>query len=77
MDLFGLGFSASDWRGLVTKAVTNANRGKSASEWLLVGAFMQAEGRGELAAKMIDKAAAAGLEVEIAAGFPRSPQSVP
>ena len=77
MDLFGLGFSASDWRGLVTKAVTNANRGKSASEWLLVGAFMQAEGRGELAAKMIDKAVAAGLEVEIAAGFPRSPQSVP
>lgn len=77
MDLFGLGFSAADWRSLVTRAVTNANRGKSASEWLLVGAFMQAEGRGELAAKMVDKAAAAGLEAEIAAGFPRNPKNVP
>jgi hypothetical protein len=53
--------------------VGNANRGKAASDWLVVAVFMQAEGRDDLAKKMIERSLKAGLEPEIAAGFPSIP----
>jgi hypothetical protein len=70
LPLIGLEFDAMEWRALVAKAVSVANKGKSGSDWLLVAAFMQAEGREALAARMLERAAKNGLEPEIVAGFP-------
>jgi hypothetical protein len=73
LELVGLGFNAQSWRELVSRSVSNANRGKAASDWLLVAALMQAEGRDDLAKKMVERSLKTGLEPEIAAGFPSVP----
>ena len=54
-------------RDLVRLASTFANRAGTGSGWLLVAVLMQADGRVELADKMLDKAIAAGLTPDIAA----------
>jgi hypothetical protein len=69
LDVAAVGVDDRRLRELVKGAVLAANRGKSASEWLLVAALMQAEGREELATTMAWRAAKAGLEPEIASGF--------
>jgi len=43
-----------------------ANREKTASSWLALASFMQAEGRYRQASMMVDKAKAAGLDPQIA-----------
>ena len=69
MDALGAGLEDRPLRALLKRAVHAANRSKGASEWLLVAALMQAEGRVALASTMATRAANAGLEPEIAAGF--------
>jgi hypothetical protein len=56
-------------RSLVTRAVTYANNVKTGSAWLMVASLMQAQGRADYAAKMIDRAKAAGLESVVAEKF--------
>lgn len=69
LDAAAAGVDDRRLRELVKGAVLAANRGKSASEWLLVAALMQAEGREEWSSAMASRAAKAGLEPEIASGF--------
>lgn len=69
VDATAIGLEDRVLREAVKGAVLAANRGKSASEWLLVATLMQAEGRVALASAMASRAAKAGLEPEIAAGF--------
>jgi cytochrome c-type biogenesis protein CcmH/NrfG len=69
LDAAAAGVDGRRLRELVKGAVLAANRGESASEWLLVAALMQAEGRNELSSTMASRAAKAGLEPEIASGF--------
>ncbi len=53
-------------RAIVTKAVTYANRERSASAWATVAVLMVADGRETLAAQMLDRSIAAGLDPELA-----------
>gem|GEM_PF-2048928 len=69
LDISSLGFQRASFRGLVGRAVMNANREKSASAWLLVAALMQAEGRGELAFTMAQRAKSLGLDSQAADSF--------
>ncbi len=57
-----LGLTEQDWRTLLTRTVTFAHRTNSSSAWLTVAAFMQAEGRDDVALEMVHRAEAAGLE---------------
>lgn len=57
--------SAKRLRGLVTRAVTAANRDNAASNWLLVSVLMQAEGREAVALSVLAKAKAQGLEASV------------
>ncbi|MCA9300417.1 MAG: hypothetical protein KDA28_15205, partial [Phycisphaerales bacterium] len=56
-------------RALVNRSVRYAHRTGSASAWLGVTALMQAEGRRDVARRMLDRAEEAGLETEIATRF--------
>lgn len=61
----------SDWtvrrlRNVVTRAVGHANRTGAASAWMTAALLMEAEGRPELAAKMLAKAREAGLDMNLA-----------
>ncbi len=56
-------------RELVTAAVATANRSKGAKEWLGVVVLMQAQGRKDLAVKMLDRAKERGLSERIVAEF--------
>jgi len=69
LDAAAAGLDARQLRDTVKSAVQAAHRAASASPWLLVAALMQAEGREALASTMASRAAKAGLEPEIAAGF--------
>lgn len=59
------GMTPRQVRDLVSRAVIQANRDNSASSWLLVAVLMQAEGRGELAGTMLQRAQKQGLEPAI------------
>lgn len=66
--IYGEGFmSAMDT--LIQRAVRHAHGEPSADGWLLVAVLMQADGRAEVARKMIDRAAELGLEESILEGF--------
>lgn len=52
-------------RALVTKAVTHANRERSASAWATVAVLMVADGRAGLASQMLDRSIAAGLDSDL------------
>ncbi len=60
------GDSSRDVRKLVNDAVRHANKVESASAWFAVAVLMQAEGRVVPAEKMLDRAAALGLDLEVA-----------
>lgn len=70
--------SRSDFRRLVTRAVDHAHRANTGSAWRLVARLMQAEGRTELAQKMLDRAdeferaAASEPKAEAANGVPEA-----
>lgn len=57
--------SDGEWRKGVRIATTYANRSQTGASWLTVAVLMQAEGRAELAAKMIEKAQAVGVETAV------------
>ena len=59
----------TDLRQLVIDAVNRANKTGTPQSWLVVGVLMQAQGRGENAARMIARARAAGLDPAIADAF--------
>lgn len=61
-----VGLSDSRWRELVLSAVRHANRRGSPASWLAVGVLMQAEGRADVALRMIDRARGLGLDDQIA-----------
>ncbi|HYE03008.1 MAG TPA: hypothetical protein VD963_07210, partial [Phycisphaerales bacterium] len=65
VDPLALPGGAAGMRRRVESAVGHANRVKSASAWLTVATLMQSEGRDALAAKMLDRARAAGLSVPV------------
>lgn len=52
-------------RRLVTSAVSHANRTGAASAWMTVALLMEAEGRRELAGRMLDRARVAGLDTDL------------
>jgi hypothetical protein len=54
-------------RAMVERVSVFANRVKLPSAWLTLAALMQAEGRNQLAGRMIDRARQAGLEAGLAA----------
>lgn len=66
--IYGEGFMSAMDR-LVQRAVRHAHGEPSADGWLLVAVLMQADGRAEVARKMIDRAAELGLEESILEGF--------
>jgi len=66
MSARNLGYTAREFRELVTQMVEHAHRTESASAWMTVAALMQTEGRDELAKAMLERAMASGLEAEIA-----------
>jgi len=57
---------ALELRKLVTGAVRRAHREPSVEGWLLVALLMEMESRGETAARMVDRAAALGLDPALA-----------
>jgi len=56
-------------RELKLRAVTHANKVKTASAYLAVVVLMQAEGRVDAALRILEKAKDAGLDAEVAAGL--------
>jgi tetratricopeptide (TPR) repeat protein len=54
------------WRALVVRAVRQAHRRDSASGWLAVAVLMQAEGRKDVALRMVERAEQHGLEGSVA-----------
>lgn len=66
MDAGLWGDSWARLRGAVRDAVRYANRSPSGGAWLLVAVLMQAEGRDNVAARMIDRAAGLGLSSAVA-----------
>lgn len=60
------GWSGPRLRAAVTRTVTHANRTGEARAWMTVAILMEAEGRPELAAKMLERAEGAGLDAELA-----------
>lgn len=58
----GLLGGPSEARALLDRAVAQAHRTPSADLWLLVAVTMQGEGRNDVAAQMIQRAAALGLD---------------
>lgn len=66
MDRAIWGDSAFRLRDSVTDAVRFGHRSSSGNAWLLVAVLMQAEGRDQVALKMIDRAVGEGLDVGIA-----------
>ena len=65
LDIDVLGLDAARRSSLINRSVDYANRVGSASSWLMVTVLMQADGRYELARRMLKRAADAGLEPEI------------
>lgn len=65
LDVTALGLNAARRSSLINRAVDYANRVGSASGWLMVSVLMQADGRFELARRMLKRAADAGLEPDI------------
>ncbi len=61
--------SDADLRQALQKAVTFANKMKSASSWLTVAVLMQAEGRKDHALRMIDRASGLGLDAALVKRF--------
>ncbi|MBX3387893.1 MAG: tetratricopeptide repeat protein [Phycisphaeraceae bacterium] len=66
LDINALGLNAARRSSLINRSVEYANRIGSASSWLMVTVLMQADGRYELARRMLKRAADAGLEPDIA-----------
>lgn len=60
-----LDFPAARWRELVVEAVRHANRRGSPASWLAVGVLMQAEGRDDVALRMVERARDLGLSEAI------------
>jgi hypothetical protein len=52
-------------RALVTRAVTHANRERSASAWATVAVLMVADDRAALASQMLERSIAAGLDPDL------------
>ena len=64
-----LGKSKEPLRKLVVRAVNATHREPSAEGWLMVSVLMQAQGRTELAGKMLDRAVELGLDTKITQGI--------
>lgn len=62
----GLFGSDRELRSMVERVSIFSNRSKLPSAWLTLAALMQAEGRTQLAARMVDRARQAGLEAGLA-----------
>lgn len=62
--------SPLELRRLVVGAVRHAQRSGTARAWLLVAVLMQAEGRDDVAFKMLGRADAQGLDASIVAAWP-------
>lgn len=60
------GFGERRLRELANACVTAAHRAKSGPGWLLVAVAMQAEGRDDLAGRMLERAVKEGLNKEVA-----------
>jgi hypothetical protein len=65
LDLASVNYSDRELRDLVSRCVIHANRASTGSAWLLVGTLMQAEGRDDLALRMLDRAKSQGLDGSI------------
>lgn len=65
LDVDALGLNPARRSNLINRAVEYANRVGSGSSWLMVSALMQADGRFELARKMLKRGADVGLEPAI------------
>ncbi|MCC6661741.1 MAG: hypothetical protein IT437_12745 [Phycisphaerales bacterium] len=59
----------ADPRQLMLEAVTRANKTATPQSWLVVSVLMQAQGRGDTAARMMARARGAGLDPAIADAF--------
>ncbi|MGH7244932.1 MAG: tetratricopeptide repeat protein [Phycisphaerales bacterium] len=62
LDVNALGLTAARRSTLINRAVEYANRVGSGSSWLMVSVLMQADGRYELARRMLKRGADVGLE---------------
>lgn len=69
IDALALPEGFRDLRKLVQRASVYANKSGGASAWLSLAVLMQGEGRPELAARMIDRAAKAGLDSALVERF--------
>lgn len=58
-------WGASRVRMMVSRAVTLANHTGGAADWMVVAVLMEAEGRYELAARMLERAKSAGLGADL------------
>lgn len=82
LEVDALALTSSRRTSLINRAVEYANRVGSASGWLTVAVLMQADGRFELARRMLKRAADEGLEPDVRKAFeaaisarvPQSPQ---
>lgn len=73
LDQDGLFESSLELRRLVVGSVRYAQRVGTARAWLLVAVLMQAEGREDVAAEMLNRAAAQGLDDDIVKAWPTTP----
>mgnify|MGYP001447755973 FL=1 len=69
IDVDSLGLNAARRSDLINRAVEYANRVGSASSWLMVSVLMQADGRFDLARRMLKRGADIGLEPAVYAAM--------
>lgn len=69
LDLRRFGFDGSRTRKLMGKVSPTANRLETSSAWLALAVLLQGQDKDRAAARMIDKAEAAGLDPEIVSRF--------
>lgn len=60
------GWGSSRLRAMVAKSVSHANRTQGASGWMVVALLMEAEGRTQLAERMLQRSTDAGLDRALA-----------
>lgn len=69
LDVDSLGLNSARRSDLINRAVEYANRVGSGSSWLMVSVLMQADGRFELARRMLKRGADVGLEPAVYAAM--------
>ncbi len=72
LDRTELGLSERDLRMLVIRSIRAAHRAQTAEAWLAAAALVQAEGRLDVARRLIERAEGRGLEAELVEAFERA-----